>query len=179
MSRRRWPIEEGAQMTTEVLVRENAHNPLDLLEEILSANQWPFDRSSDDELVVECNGQWGSYQLHFSWSGDLSAMHFSSYMDMKVPKARQVAVHELLAAVNAKMWLGHFDLTGDERTPVFRHTTLLRGQQGASVEQLEDLVDIALAESERFYPAFQFVIWGGKSPADAIAASLLDTVGEA
>ena len=111
-------------MTTEVLVRENAHNPLDLLEEILSANQWPFDRSSDDELVVECNGQWGSYQLHFSWSGDLSAMHFSSYMDMKVPKARQVAVHELLAAVNAKMWLGHFDLTGDERTPVFRHTTL-------------------------------------------------------
>ena len=76
-------------MTTEVLVRENAHNPLDLLEEILSANQWPFDRSSDDELVVECNGQWGSYQLHFSWSGDLSAMHFSSYMDMKVPKARR------------------------------------------------------------------------------------------
>ena len=166
-------------MTTEILVRENAHNPLDLLEEILSANQWPFDRSSDDELVVECNGQWGSYQLHFSWSGDLSAMHFSSYMDMKVPKARQVAVHELLAAVNAKMWIGHFDVLSEDGMPCFRQTVLLRGQQGASVEQLEDLVDIALAESERFYPAFQFVIWGGKSPADAIAASLLDTVGEA
>ena len=166
-------------MTTEVLVREVAHNPLDLLEEILSANQWPFDRSSDDELVVECNGQWGSYQLHFSWSGDLSAMHFSSYMDMKVPRGRQGAVHELLAAVNAKMWLGHFDLTGDERTPVFRHTTLLRGQQGASVEQLEDLVDTAVTESERFYPALQMVVWGGRPVTEALQASLMEPMGEA
>jgi len=62
---------------------------------------------------------------------------------------------------------------------VFRHTTLLRGAGGASVEQLEDLVDIALTECERYYPAFQFVIWGGKNPSQAIAAAMLDTVGEA
>jgi len=41
------------------------------------------------------------------------------------------------------------------------------------------LIEIAITECERFYPAFQFVIWGGKSPAEAIAAAMLETVGEA
>jgi len=56
---------------------------------------------------------------------------------------------------------------------------LLRGVSAASVEQVEDLVDIALSECERFYPAFQFVVWGGKSPAQAIASAMIDPVGEA
>jgi hypothetical protein len=49
----------------------------------------------------------------------------------------------------------------------------------ASAEQVEDLVDIALSECERFYPAFQLVLWGGKKPADAMAAAMIDPVGEA
>ena len=44
---------------------------------------------------------------------------------------------------------------------------------------MEDLVDIAITESERFYPAFQYVVWGGKSPQEAMASSILETVGEA
>ena len=44
---------------------------------------------------------------------------------------------------------------------------------------MEKLIEIALNECERFYPAFQFVIWGGKSPADAMAAAMLETMGEA
>ena len=50
---------------------------------------------------------------------------------------------------------------------------------GASAESLEDMVDIALTECARFFPAFQFVLWGGKSPADALAAAMLDCIGEA
>ena len=42
-----------------------------------------------------------------------------------------------------------------------------------------DLMQASLAECERYYPAFQFVLWGGKSPEEAIAASILDTQGEA
>ena len=48
-----------------------------------------------------------------------------------------------------------------------------------TVEERNRLVDIALSECERFYPAFQFVIWGGKPPNDAVQAALLETVGEA
>ena len=156
-----------------------ARNPLDIVEEIVSANEWTFQRSGDDELSVDFPGHWCSYHLHFVWSQDLSAMHLSCFMDMKVPKKRFTPVAELLAMINNKLWLGAFVLPAEESTPVFRHTVLLRGAQGASVEQLEDMVDIALTECERFYPAFQFVTWGGKTAEEAIAASLLETVGEA
>jgi hypothetical protein len=81
--------------------------------------------------------------------------------------------------VNEKMWLGHFDLWSEDGLPIFRHAMLLRGTQGATAEQIEDLVNVALSESERFYPAFQFVIWGGKPPEEAVAAALIDPVGEA
>ncbi len=157
----------------------SARNPLDIVEEIVTANEWSFERAADDELSVEFPGHWCGYHLHFVWSQDLSAMHLSCFMDMKVPKKRFGAVAELLALINTKLWLGAFVLPAEESTPVFRYTTLLRGATGASVEQLEDLVDIALTECERFYPAFQFVTWGGKTPDEAMAASLLETVGEA
>lgn len=63
--------------------------------------------------------------------------------------------------------------------PMFRHTLLLRGSRGNAVETLEDLVEIALTESERFYPAFQFVIWGGKQPLEALNSAMIETVGQA
>jgi hypothetical protein len=162
-----------------VETQKSAHNPLDIVEEIVTANEWPFDRTSEEEMIVEIGGRWCDYRLYFVWQPDVSAMQFSCQFDMKVPPARRGAVWELLAEVNTRLWLGHFDVCSDEHTPMFRQTTLLRGSRGASVEQLEDLVEIALSECERFYPAFQFVIWGGKAAVEAVSAAILDTAGEA
>ncbi|MDB5364013.1 MAG: hypothetical protein JWO51_5310 [Rhodospirillales bacterium] len=156
-----------------------ATNPIDLVEEIVLANEWPHDRSSDEEMVVEISGRWCDYRLLFVWQEEISALHFSCSFDMKVPKARKLSVYELLAIVNEKMWLGHFDVCSDTGLPMFRHAVLLRGAMGASVEQIEDLVDMALTECERFYPAFQFVIWGGKTADEAVISAMIEPVGEA
>lgn len=158
---------------------QNLGNPIDLAEEIVLANQWAHDRSSDEELIVEIAGKWSDYRLLFLWQREISALHFSCSFEMKVPKARRVAVLELLAAINERLWLGHFDLVSDDLSPAFRQGVLLRGAGGASVEQLEDLVDIAVTECERFYPAFQLVIWGGKPAEEAIAAAMIEPIGEA
>jgi hypothetical protein len=152
---------------------DSTANPLDLLEQIVAANDWPFDRRSDDAMAVEVPGKWCDYTLHFSWCGEIGAF------DLKVPPARRTQVHELLALANEKLWLGHFGVWTEENTPVFRHSVLLRGAGGLSVEALEDMVDIAVTECERFFPAFQFVLWGGKSPAEALAAAMLECAGEA
>ena len=48
-----------------------------------------------------------------------------------------------------------------------------------SLAAAEMLVESAIDECERFYPVFQFVLWGGKSPKDALAAALTETHGEA
>ena len=135
-------------------------NPLDLVEDLLDANNWPFQRPSREELVAEVRGRWSGYRLFFGWVGELAAMQLSCLYDIRVPQAKRGEVYGLLALINPRLWLGHFDLAPDELVPVFRHALPLRGVGGASVEQLEDLVDIAVGECERFYPAFQFVLWG-------------------
>lgn len=154
-------------------------NPLDLVEEIVSAHDWPFERAGEEELVAQITGRWGDYRLLFAWNGELSALQFSCSLDLKVPENKRRQVCELLALVNESLWAGHFELSASEGVAMFRHNLLLRGAGGASVEQLEDLVDIALTEGDRFYPAFQFVIWGGKSASDAMVSAMIDTVGEA
>ena len=159
--------------------RERATNPLDVLEQIVSSNEWAFERRSDGEMAAEAPGKWCDYGLFFSWSPEISAMHFSCAFDMKVPPETRHKLFELLAIANEKLWIGHFGLESEDGVPVFRHSVLLRGSPSASAESLEDMVDIAITECERFFPAFQFVLWGGKTPTEALAAAMLDCVGEA
>jgi hypothetical protein len=154
-------------------------SPIDLIEEIVEANEWPHDRAGDDELIVEVSGRWCDYRLLFVWQEELAVLHFTASFDMKLPKARRAVVNELLANVNERLWLGHFDICAETSLPMFRHALLLRGAGGISVEQVEDLVETALSECERFYPAFQLVIWGGRQPEEAITAAMIEPMGEA
>jgi hypothetical protein len=166
-------------MTMTALSHDASPNPLDLMEQIVSANDWAFDRRSESEMAAEAPGRWCDYGLFFSWSNEISAMHFTCAFDLKVPEKRRGVLYELLALANERLWIGHFGLESDDGVPVFRHSVLLRGAAGASAESLEDMVDIAITECERFFPAFQFVLWGGKSPQDALAAAMLECAGEA
>jgi hypothetical protein len=156
-----------------------AANPLDIFEEIVHDKNWAFDRRGDKEMAVQAPGRWCDYSLFIAWNTDMGAMHFTCAFDMRVPAEKRAPVRELLALINEKLWLGHFGVWEDEGLPMFRHALPLRGVQGPSPEQLEDLVDTAIAECERFYPAFQYVIWGGRTPEDAVSAAMVDTLGEA
>jgi hypothetical protein len=158
---------------------ESLANPLDVVEEIVSANGWLFDRATSQELYAEMTGDWCGYRLCFTWTAEMHVLHVACTFDLKLPAARRIEVNNLLALANERLWLGHFEVDSDGGVPAFRHSILLRGTSGPRVEQLEDLVDIAVTTSERFYPAFQYVIWGGHGAEDAIAAAILETVGEA
>jgi hypothetical protein len=160
-------------------IASGARNPLDVIEQIVAANEWLFDRRSDSEMAAEAPGKWCDYGLYFAWSPEIAAMHFTCAFDLKVPEARRAALYELVTRANEKLWIGHFGLDSEEGMPLFRHSVLLRGAPGASAESLEDMVDIAITECERFFPAFQFVLWGGKTPKDAMDAAMLECVGEA
>jgi hypothetical protein len=97
---------------------------------------------------------------------------------MRIPKEKSTPIYELLAIINEQLWLGHFSIWTEEGLPMYRHALPLRGASKPSLEQIEDLIDTAMIECERFYPAFQYVIWGGKTPLEALDASLIETVGE-
>ena len=154
-------------------------NPVDMIEFVAANNDWTFERSGEDEIAMTVEGKWTDYHVSFSWMEDFEALHLACAFDLKVPEKRRAALYELLALANERLWIGHFGMDAEDGMPVFRHAVLLRGAPGASAESLEDMIDIAITECERFFPAFQFVLWGGKSPADALQAAMLECAGEA
>ena len=153
--------------------------PLDVVEQVVSNQGWRLNRVREEEMAAEYNGKWCDYSLHFAWSNEFCAMHFTCAFDIRVPELKQKAINNLLALVNDKLWLGHFCIWQDEALPMYRHAFPLRGTDSISPQQVEDLLETAITECEKFYPAFQYVIWGGKDPAEAIEASILEPIGEA
>lgn len=154
-------------------------NPLDLAEQLILDREWICDRPVDEELVAEMQSSWCNYRIWFTWQPDLGVLIFSCAYDIKIHEKHRAKLFPLLAAVNEKLWLGHFDLSSEDGVIMYRHAQLLRGAQGVSPEQLEDLLDIAITECNRFFPAFQSVLWGGNTHEEALEIALLDTVGEA
>ena len=140
---------------------------------------WTHERVNDNELAVEIGGRWCVYRIWFGWEDELACIMMSCALDLQVPAESSGSVHSLLAHVNERLWVGHFDVFADEGVPTFRQAVLLRGQGYPTEDLLGDLLDITISECERFYPAFQYVIWHGKSPEEAVQAAIIDPVGEA
>lgn len=158
---------------------EDVSNPLDSVEEILYAHDWVFDRTTEDELNVNITGKMGEYQLHFQWQEEYSAMLFTCTFDLNVRAEAADETARIMTAINSDLWLGHFDFCPGTQTPRFRHTTLFRGMtQTSGVEHLEDLVDIALAECERFYPVFDLYTRNALQDENQLALALMPIAGE-
>jgi hypothetical protein len=154
-------------------------NPLDMVEQVVTARAWPCDRVGDDELNLVVETAWAVLQLSVTWCAELESLQLACTLEMKVPAGRKREVQSLLALINERLWIGHFDLWSEDQVVLYRHGLPLQGGAVANPEQCETMIQFAIESCERFYPAFQFVIWGGKSADEALAAALLDCVGEA
>jgi len=166
---------------TALLIESSSHHmhPLDLVEEIAMERDWPFDRSSDDELIVDITSAWCSYRAWYTWQPEIEGLIFSCALETKLPRQSRDKIYPLLAQVNEKLWLGHFDLSSEDGSIVFRHALPLKGGIIPSPDQINELFDIAISECDRFYPAYQSVIWGNKPTEEALRLAIFETVGEA
>ncbi|BBE34642.1 hypothetical protein SmB9_23000 [Sphingosinicella microcystinivorans] len=156
--------------------------PLDMLEHYFGAHGWSFERASDEELIARVEGSWTTYQLRALWREEERVLQFIAMPDIRVPENRRTAVWEALSLINEQLWLGHFEMWSVDGTLLFRHASMLDGSDedsGLSLAQAETLVEAAVDECERYYPVFQFILWAGKTPREALDAALIDTVGEA
>lgn len=158
---------------------EDVSNPLDGVEEILSANDWVFERMTNDEITVHITGKMGDYTLFFQWQEEFSAMKFSCTFDMHLNDTARRMAATTLSEINAQLWLGHFDFPPGTSTPCFRHTTLFRGMtQTSGVEHIEDLVDIALSECERYYPVFELLAKGADQHGADMTLAMMPSAGQ-
>jgi hypothetical protein len=159
--------------------QERQSHPVDVIEQIAALNDWSFERAGDDEITISIAGGWADYHVSFSWMEENEAIHLACAFDLKVPEARRLEVMRLLTAVNEQMWIGHFDLWSSEGVILFRQTLLLSGGVEPNNSQVERLLVTAIEACDRYFQAFQFVVWAGKSASEALEGVLFETAGEA
>jgi hypothetical protein len=166
-------------MTAALAIKHDLTHPLETVELLASRNEWFVDRSADDEINMIVAGSWTDLHLSLNWNAQLEGLHLACSFDLKVPEGRRDEIVRLVALINEQLFFGHFDVWRNEGSLMFRNSLLLTGQADLNEAQCEALVHTALDACERYFPAFQFAIWAGKSAEDAIRSSLLETVGEA
>lgn len=162
-----------------IALESNASNPIDFVEDAAVQQDWPVERVGDDELTLGVTGKWCDYHLTFTWRSDLEALHLSAAFDLKVARDKRGEIYVLLGLINEQLWLGHFDLWSDEGLLLFRHGLPLQGGARVTREQCEALIQLAIETCERYYPAFQFVMWAGKKADEALSSAMIDCVGQA
>ena len=158
---------------------ERQNNPVDVVERLAALHDWAFDRAGDDEIAISVQGRWSDYQVSFTWMDEIEALHLACAFDLKVPEPRRLEVVALIGLINEQLWIGHFDIWTKDGIIMFRHAHLLAGGVEVAGRQCEALLDAALETSERYFQAFQFVVWAGKSARDALDATMFETSGEA
>ena len=168
--------------------RDDAAAPIDMLESYFAAHGWTHERN-DDEVVAHVKGSWTEYELRALWREEDSVLQFLAFPDIRVTDERRTAIYEAIGLVNEQLWIGHFELWSSSGILLYRHAAMIDAGSDAGIDAGEEsslslaaaelIVESAIDECERFYPVFQFVMWGGKSPKEAMAAALTETQGEA
>jgi hypothetical protein len=110
---------------------------------------------------------------------DIEALHLACAFEFKVAERVRSETQQLIAMINEQLWVGHFDLWQQDGLVMYRHALVLAGGVGASNGQCEAMLGIGLDACERYYPAFQFVVWAGKPAREALDAAMFETAGEA
>ena len=159
--------------------REDDAIPVDMLASLFEARGWPYEFANDDEISCEVQGSWASYQMRGIWRHEDHVLQLLCLPDIRVPDDKRAAMFEVLALINEQLWLGHFDVWSNGSVLLYRHGLMLGDDGLLSPAQAHAAVEAAIEECDRFYPAFQFILWGDKTPTEALASALVDAAGEA
>ncbi len=153
-------------------------DPLDVVEHVLTAENLQFDRTEDGDLAFALTGDWKDYELWFAWRPEADCLQLCLSVNLQATPEQKAAAYELVSTLNQRVWLGHFEVWDDGEI-IFRHSMALMTGERPSLAQAAAMIDVAMEAADRFYPAFDFLVRGSKSAADAVAACMFETVGEA
>jgi hypothetical protein len=157
----------------------NMIDPLERVEEALEEGGWQAERDEEGTLQAVAETRWGDLGALFAYRPVPAAIHFSMTLDVKPQTAKRAQIAELIMMANERLWLGHFDYWADEGVIIFRYTFPMMDRDEPTLGEIRSAMAAAVSATERFVPAFNFLIWAGKSPRDALEAVMFETHGEA
>lgn len=159
--------------------RDDEAAPVEMLASLFEARGWDFECLSEEEISAEVKGSWATYQVQAIWRAEDRVLQLLCLPDIRVTDAKKHALYEALALINEQLWVGHFDVWSNGGVVLYRYGLMLGDEGMLGPGQAQTAVEAAIEECDRFYPVFQFILWGDKTPAEALAAAMVDAAGEA
>ncbi|GAA6199394.1 YbjN domain-containing protein [Aquicoccus sp. SU-CL01552] len=163
---------------SEHYLEEDIH-PIDIVEHIAEHHDWDFDRIGDDQIAMAVEGQWRTYSITLAWSGYDETLRLVCTFEMDPPEDQMGGLYELLNAMNDQCWAGAFTYWAEQKLMVYRYGLVLAGGQVASPDQIDTMINAAVLSAERYYPAIQLLVWGGRTPHQAMQAAIAEAYGRA
>ena len=154
-------------------------DPIDIIEDLVLSNGWEYERDDNRNIHVQVGGNWCDYQLSYGLNEKENIIYLSCALDIKVNDKNSNEIYKLLSNINQKLALGHFEVWVEDGWPIFRHSILISNKKLLCKTQIQEVSLIALEECERYYPAFQFLLWDNKNANDSLDSLMLYTLGEA
>jgi len=157
---------------------EDLH-PIDIVETLAAHHAWDFERVADDQIAMAVEGQWRTYSITLAWSDQDETLRLICTFEMEPPDEKMPQLFEALNAVNDRCWAGAFTYWNEQRLMVYRYGLVLAGGQMAGPEQISTMIDAAVEAAERYYPAFQLVVWGDQPVEQAMQVAIAEAYGRA
>ena len=154
-------------------------HPIDIVEHMAEDHDWDFDRVGDDQIAMAVAGQWRTYSLTLAWSAQDETLRLICTFELEPPSDKLADLFALLNAVNDQCWAGSFSYWVEAKLTVYRYGLVLAGGQVASPEQIDTMIRAAILGAERYYPAMQLLIWGDRTPEEAMQAAIAEAYGHA
>jgi hypothetical protein len=151
-------VQKGSQLSlAESFDYTDDIHPIDLVEHIAVHHSWEFDRIHDDQIAFLVEGQWRTYAITLAWSAYDQTLRLICTFEMEPPVDRMAKLYECLNLTNDMCWAGAFSFRVDQKL----------------------IINTAVQNAERFYPAFQLVTWAERTPKDAIQVAIAEAYGRA
>lgn len=154
-------------------------HPIDIVESLAASQHWDFDRIAENQIAMVIEGQWRTYSITLAWFPHDETLRMLCSFDMDPPAERLPVLYDTLNLANGNCWTGAFSFWEEQKIMVYRYGLVLAGGEMAGAEQISHLVERAVRNSERYYPAFQLVCWSDETPQQALLIAMDDAYGTA
>ena len=146
-------------MSSFIVSHDGLSDPIQLVAELAAQHNWSMQIVTPHRLGLAIDGGWGHYALSVRWQDTLEVLTFDVAFDLMLKGDDGAAIGDLLTILNRDIFLGHFQLAENEDSILLKYRLPLRGTGGASVQQLEDIIDIMLGQCEQAAPSISQLLF--------------------
>lgn len=132
-------------------------------------DDWRFDVIPGKSAIkAGFKGQNAVFQLVAQANEQTERLNVYSVLDIRIPADKRQAIAEYLTRANYGLNIGNFELDFSDGEVRYKTSIDVEGGQLTS-KMIKNLVYVNVLMMDKYQPGIMAVVYGGKSPADAVA----------